>query len=340
MSPRGGATATAVCAVALALTGCSGIQSSTDPHGPVAGAIYGLFIVFMIVAAIVQGGVTIALLLGALRRRRLDARSVLELDPASERRATLVVSALVGLTAATIAGLTLLSFFVGRTDARLAGSQELVVRVTAHQWWWEFTFEDPAPDRQLTTANELHIPVGRPVRLKLLSPDVIHSFWVPALSGKKDLIPGRLNEILVQADKAGVFRGQCAEYCGLQHANMALKIVAEPPAQFDRWFAAQLTPAAEPRGAQATRGREVFLSSGCALCHRIRGTSAAAVFGPDLTHLASRSMLAAGAAPMTPGGLGGWIADPQTVKPGSKMPRVPLSGPELVALVAYLEELK
>jgi cytochrome c oxidase subunit 2 len=190
------------------------------------------------------------------------------------------------------------------------------------------------------TANEIHVPAGRPVRLRLSSADVIHSFWVPQLMPKTDLIPGQVNETWLTANRPGIYRGQCAEYCGLQHALMAFLVVADGPAAFDRWVALQRAPAAEPAGTLATRGRQVLERTSCATCHTVRGTSARGTAGPDLTHLASRQQLGAGAVPNTPGHLGGWIANSQTIKPGNLMPPQPLTSEELQALIAYLETLE
>jgi cytochrome c oxidase subunit 2 len=178
------------------------------------------------------------------------------------------------------------------------------------------------------------------VRLRLSSVDVVHSFWVPQLAPKTDLIPGQVNETWLTANRPGTYRGQCAEYCGLQHAQMAILVVAEPPDAFDRWVALQRGPAAVPAGTLATRGRQVLERTSCAACHTVRGTSARGTVGPDLTHVASRQQLGAGAAPNTPGHLGGWIANSQTVKPGNLMPPQPLTPEQLQALIAYLESLE
>ena len=199
---------------------------------------------------------------------------------------------------------------------------------------------DARPDEIITTANELHIPVGRRVRILLDAPDVIHSFWVPSLAGKKDLIPGRDNEITIEAETPGTYRGQCAEYCGLQHAHMAFLVVADPPEAFAAWQAAQRKLAAEPVGEEAAEGLRLFLQKPCAACHTIRGTPASGTLGPDLTHVASRQFIAAGELPTTRGSLAAWIADPQTIKPGNNMPMVPLSGDELLDVSAYLASLR
>jgi cytochrome c oxidase subunit 2 len=223
--------------------------------------------------------------------------------------------------------------------ARLDG-QPLAVTLVGHQWWWEVQYHDSVASHRLTTANEIHIPVGRPVLVTLESHDVIHSFWVPRLHGKRDLIPGYTNRIWLRADRPGAYRGQCAEFCGQQHANMALWVVAEPQAQFDAWYRAQLLPAAAPADSTRIAGQKAFLGGSCVMCHTIRGTPTGGRNGPDLTHLGSRRTLAAGTLPNTPGHLGGWVVDPQGIKPGTTMPPNNLRPDELRALIAYLEGLK
>jgi cytochrome c oxidase subunit 2 len=227
-----------------------------------------------------------------------------------------------------------------RALAALPVKDGIVVEVTAHQWWWELVYDDHEPSRVFRTANELHVPVGRPVLLKLKSDDVIHSFWVPNLHGKKDLIPGRISTMKFRADKPGVYRGQCAEFCGHQHAKMAFLVIAPEPAEYEAWAQAQRQPAKEPSNELQKRGQTVFLSSPCILCHTIEGTLAQARMAPDLTHLASRATIAAGTLPNSRGNLGGWILDPQGVKPGVAMPPTALGASDLHALLAYLESLQ
>jgi cytochrome c oxidase subunit II len=184
------------------------------------------------------------------------------------------------------------------------------------------------------------VPVGEPVLFLLSASDVIHSMWVPNLNGKKDLIPGYTQSLWFQADTAGVYRGQCAEFCGAEHAKMAMFIVAEPRTQYQQWVAQQQQPASEPTDPSAKRGKEIFLTSSCAMCHSIEGTSAGSHAGPDLTHLASRRTIAAGTLPNTRGALSGWIVDPQRIKPGAKMPPNRIAPKDLDALVTYLQGLK
>jgi cytochrome c oxidase subunit 2 len=216
----------------------------------------------------------------------------------------------------------------------------LTIEVTGRQWWWDVRYMDSIPGRAVRSANELHLPVGQRVRLLLRSQDVIHSFWVPGLQGKIDMIPGRTNTFWVQADTPGVWRGQCAEFCGMQHAKMAFVVVADTPADFAQWLDRERLPAAEPSDSAGRQARETFLSSGCVLCHTVRGTTARASAGPDLTHVAGRRTLAAGELPNTRGNLFGWIANPQALKPGTRMPAVPLTRDELHAITSYVGSLR
>jgi cytochrome c oxidase subunit 2 len=216
----------------------------------------------------------------------------------------------------------------------------LQVRVTGHQWWWEVQYRDSSPQKWATTANEIHVPVGRPVVFELRSTDVIHSLWPPNLNGKRDLIPGNENSIWFQADSAGVYRGQCAEFCGHQHAKMAFLIVAEPPDSFAAWLVRQRDTAHTPTDSVAMRGQEVFLASSCVMCHAIAGTPAGSRIGPDLTHLASRRTIAAGTLLNTRGNLARWIVNPQTIKPGVRMPPNKLDADDMQALLTYLETLE
>ena len=209
------------------------------------------------------------------------------------------------------------------------------VEVTGHQWWWEVRY----PRLHIVSANEIHIPVGRPVRLTVRSGDVIHSFWVPRLHGKIDLVPGRSNAIWLDATRAGTYRGQCAEYCGLQHALMALRVVAHEPASYAAWTLRERAPAASPPDTLAAAGMRVF-DRVCASCHSVRGTMATGARGPDLTHVASRPMLAAETLPNSRVNLTAWIADAQRIKPGNKMPSMNLQAADLRAVVAYLESLR
>jgi cytochrome c oxidase subunit 2 len=215
----------------------------------------------------------------------------------------------------------------------------LTIDVTAHQWWWEVKYDSLEPSQEFFTANEIHIPVGVPVLVRLHGDDVIHSFWVPKLSGKTDTIPGQINLSWLQASRPGRYQGQCTEYCGLEHARMAFEVVAEDTADFERWRAHQLEPAGAPTDAEQQQGKEL-VQYRCGLCHSVRGTSAGALSAPDLTHLMTRRMLAAGTIPNDAGNLVAWIQSPQGIKPGSLMPDQFLSAEQLVDVRAYLETLR
>lgn len=215
----------------------------------------------------------------------------------------------------------------------------LTIEVTGHQWWWEARYVSDDPALVFTTANEIHIPTGQPVRFRLKSGDVIHSFWVPALDGKTDTIPGRVNETWLDATQPGIYRGQCGEFCGAQHAKMALLVIADTPQRFAQWQAAQIQAATAPVDPVVVRGQAVFINR-CGACHNVRGSAAGGTVAPDLTHLMSRQTLAAGALPNTISGLSGWIANPQSAKPGTLMPTLYLSGAELGDVRAYLATLK
>jgi cytochrome c oxidase subunit 2 len=217
----------------------------------------------------------------------------------------------------------------------------LSIGVSAKMWWWEVRYHDPASGREVVSANEIRIPTGRPVYLGLTSTDVIHSLWVPALNGKMDTVPGRVNGLTLQADKPGIYRGQCAEYCGEQHARMALHVIAMEPADYARWLANEARPAPAPTEALTMRGRSAFLEQRCQSCHTIRGVAESARLGPDLTHVGGRTHIAAGTLRNHRGTLAAWIADPQAIKAGARMPAaLDIDGETLRALAAYLEQLK
>ncbi|HVH56100.1 MAG TPA: cytochrome c oxidase subunit II [Vicinamibacterales bacterium] len=307
-------------------------QSALHPAGPQAASISHLWwLMFWTCSAVYV--IVIAALLVAISRRRMDTR------PSDGTLRTSVVTA-AGITVVILFGLLFASVATGRAVASLGAAEALVIDITGHQWWWDVTYENPTPSLQVKTANELHIPVGRQIRIQLKSSDVIHSFWVPNLHGKMDLIPGRQNLLWLQADKPGVYRGQCAEYCGVQHANMALTVVAESSDDFERWIMAQRQPAPPPSTPEQQHGLQIVERGPCAMCHNVTGTVAGGRTAPDLTHVATRSTIAAGTAPNTRGYLAGWIADPQHMKPGAKMPSTGLSAEELQAVLAYLETLR
>jgi cytochrome c oxidase subunit II len=224
---------------------------------------------------------------------------------------------------------------VFRTQGAAAPPTALQVTVRGWQWWWEFRY----PGLDVAAANELHLPVGRPVVLALEGPDVIHSFWVPQLGGKRDVVPGRLNQIILTPDTPGEYPGQCAEFCGASHANMGLRVIVESPDRFERWIATQRAPAPEPTGDAAITGKTIYASRACVGCHTIRGVSAG-VLGPDLSHFGSRQTLAAGVLANTVENVTAWVKDPPAIKPGAKMPALGLSDGEARAVATYLLGLK
>jgi cytochrome c oxidase subunit 2 len=314
------------------------IQSTLAPAGGQALSIYHLWSLMLWVTGAVFG-LTLAFVAAALFCGRRRARVTLP-SRTSERALTLSVAAAVALTVVILFGLLVASVWTGRTVASLSASSAVSIAVTGHQWWWEIEYEDAIAERRMVTANEIHIPTNRPVVFKVTSRDVIHSFWVPNLQGKRDLIPGYTTAIWMQADRAGVFRGQCAEFCGLQHAHMAFDIVAEPEADFERWLDGMRQPARAPQTDEERRGRDVFMTARCAGCHAVNGTDAHGQIAPDLTHVATRSTLGAGTLPNTREHLNAWVKDPQDSKRGNQMPPNPLNEVDLKALLVYLGTLR
>ena len=273
---------------------------------------------------------SMGLLVLALRRRKREIPTAWWVVGAGIVFPTVVLSALLAYDVVRTAGL----------DQPPAG-KPLVIGITGHLWWWEIRYHDPASGRWIVGANELRLPAGRAVQLGLESADVIHSFWVPTLGGKMDLVPGRVNRLVITALEPGVHRGVCAEYCGTQHARMALHVVVETPEQFDRWLAAQSAAASAPTNATLEQGRRAFLDQGCAGCHVVRGVAEGSPLGPDLTHVGSRLHLAAGTLPNDRDSLVRWIANPQEFKPGTRMPSFQhLDRATLDALAAYMAHLR
>lgn len=329
-----------VVAALLALGACGPMdQSMLAPAGPIAGRVARLWWFSLAVSTVVYLA-TMAMLFAAMIRARRRARSGATADTAGDRRLTAVVIGAIGATVAILMVFFGYDLSVGRTLTLIPSHRPITIELTGHQWWWEVAYADPSPQGRFTTANEIHVPVGEPVLFLLGSGDVIHSLWVPNLAGKKDLIPGYTQSFWFQADTAGVYRGQCAEFCGYQHAKMALLVVAEPMEQYRDWVALQRQPAPPPSDSVRARGQEIFLSGSCVMCHSIAGTSAGSRAGPDLTHLASRRTIAAGSLPNVRGALAGWIVDPQSTKPGANMPPNLFSPDDLNALLAYLESLR
>ena len=324
----------------LGLGGCAGVQSPLSPAGTQAGSIQSLFWLMMLVCGfmylLVMAGLTVGVWRGWRKRSGVSAPEVRPGDQRPQRMLILWVGLMVGGLTALIVG----SFLADRTIAAARRDAALEVRVTGHQWWWRIQYRDPATGGWIETANELHVPLGRTTRVTLGSADVVHSFWVPNVAQKLDMIPGRLNLLDLTPTRTGWFRGQCAEFCGAQHAHMAFDVKVEAPQDFERWLAAQARPASAPSDAATARGQAVVTRGACAMCHAVRGTAATGRPGPDLTHFASRRSVAAGTLPMRRGAVQGWIAQPQALKPGAMMPPVPLSPADADAVSRYLMSLK
>lgn len=312
-------------------------QSVLDPLGVQAAKIAGLWWGLLIVATVVFALVMLGLAVAAVLARRNGTSG---LPPVSDRTLTRLVTTSVAITIVTLFGWLVASLLTGRATGALHAQNALVIELVGHQWWWEVHYDGDEPADQVTTANEIHLPVHRPVVMKVTSRDVIHSLWIPTLQGKRDLIPGRETAVWMQADAAGTVRGQCAEFCGLQHAHMALTVVAESEDAFEQWRARRLRPAPETTDVEARQGRAVFQRSRCAGCHTIRGHEAAGLVGPDLTHIATRITLGAGTIPNSHAALEAWIRDPQMFKPGTQMPASSITPDELRALTSYLETLQ
>ena len=324
----------ALTAAAAVLPACAGVQSSLDPSGDQARAIDVIWQVMLWTCTILYVAVLAALVIALLRRESTAAD-----DHPAERRTTALLVVWTGFIAVVLVGLTAASYAVDRR-LLVRDPDALHVRVTAKQWWWQVEYLDPDPSKQFITANELHLPVNRMTRIELAAGDVIHSLWIPNLNGKSDLIPGRKTDLALTPRHMGRFRGQCAEFCGLQHAHMALDVQVDSASDFATWKQRQLQPAMFPTQPDARRGAGLFQSNACVMCHAISGTEANGRTGPDLTHFASRRTIAAGTRPLTRGDLAAWISDPQRLKPGNNMPAVDLEPDELNALVAYLMTLQ
>jgi cytochrome c oxidase subunit 2 len=320
---------------ATVVSGCERQQSTLDPVSHPARDIASLWWWMLVGSTIIFLGAVSLLAIAWFRRGRVGMPLFGESENAA--RALVVLFGIVIPIVTLIALFTVANIHVLRvTEAPAAGSTDLTIEVIGHQWWWEVRY----PGTKAVTANEIHIPVDTRVTLVARTADVIHSFWAPRLNRKIDMIPGRANRILLFADEPGRYRGQCAEFCGIQHAHMGLFVYAEPQGQFQSWLQQESQPAAAPASGEAQAGARVFASLPCAGCHTIRGTSAGGRLGPDLTHVASRQTLAALTIPNGPGYLAAWIEDPQHFKPGNRMPGLDLGGGDLSSLVAYLEGLK
>jgi cytochrome c oxidase subunit 2 len=316
---------------AASLAGCGGRQSVLDPNGPQANQIAQVSWLLFAAGTAILLVVVLAVFLAIRGPARLRAL----LASAHTVVWAGIVFPVVTLSALLGHGIWLTRAATGAPD----DADALGIAVAGEQWWWRVGY--PNGDRTIATANEIRIPAGRTILFTLTSADVIHSFWVPSLGGKVDMIPGRATQLRLRADRPGIFRGQCAEYCGGPHALMALEIVAQPPAEFDAWMAGQARPAVEPGSAIAQRGRDLFLAAGCGACHAIRGTPAAGTIGPDLTHLASRRSVGAGTLATTRASIKQFIAHGQHIKPGNLMPPFRIfADADLDAMASYLAGLR
>lgn len=327
-------------ATTLTLAACNNTPRNTlHPQGPAAGSIatleWAVLITFCVVALVMW------VLLGWAASRRRGTLETHEPWDQGGGQSWIVIGGfaipVVILFAIFVLGISSLSRFPVHANTEMHPQ----IRVIGHQWWWEVQYLGQPAERQFTTANEIHIPVGRPVDIELTTQDVIHSFWVPEIHGKVDLVNGQRNYIRVQADRAGTFQGQCAEYCGEQHAHMLLLVVAQPEQEYEAWYAQQLNPAAEPTSAEALHGRDVFMGAACAFCHQIRGTEAHGSVAPDLTHIGSRQGIAADSHENNDANLEAWVTHAQSLKPGAQMPDLTaFNGKDLTDLVAFLRQLK
>jgi cytochrome c oxidase subunit II len=331
----------------LLLSGCAAepisppnMPSTLEPRGPNAAHLAQLWWVMLGLGTAIFVLVTALLAAALLRRQRATSATAPETSSNVGRRWL--------IQGGIILPLIVLAIVFGYTIYTLAavevppGQPAVQIHVIARQWWWQVDY----PDQGITTANEIHVPVGVPVQIRLESADVIHSFWVPQLAGKMDLIPTRINTVTLQSDEAGVYRGQCAEFCGLQHAHMGFMVVAQNESDFNAWLAAQQQTATAPTDPTAQQGQRVFVSAGCVFCHTVHGLDdkridrSAIDLGPDLTHLSSRLTIAGASLSQNRGNVAGWIVDPQHVKPGARMPNQYLNSEDLQALLAYLTTLQ
>jgi len=343
-----GATSLAVGA-ALAVSGC-GKQSILSPRSPQTHSIRTLWWWMFAVAAMVFLGAIAMLVLAWFKRDTRGLPFIGEREPVFQG---LVLAFGIGIPLVVLIALFGVSdvYLVGQTAPPPARQTAMTIDVIGHQWWWEVRYPGRAqPGAGFTsgtgsgsaavTANEIHIPVDTRVTVVATTADVIHSFWVPQLARKIDMVPGRFNRVLLYASRPGRYRGQCAEFCGLQHANMALYVIAQPRAAFDAWLSGMAAPAPAPAGGTARVGERLFMADQCASCHEIRGTAAQGLVGPDLTHVATRRTLAGAEIRNTPANLVRWIQSPQSIKPGDRMPDLGLSRRDVAAIAAYLETLR
>ena len=323
----------------LPLGGCRGPQSILRPQGPAAAKLAQMGWVVFILFSAITFIVLVVLIWGAVRRRG----SLEDHEPWNQGGGqswvliggfAVPMMILCGVFVYTLQGMTEFPIHHNHADPP-------DIEIIGHQWWWEVHYLSGGASHRFVTANEIHIPVGQPIDIELKTADVIHAFWVPALHGKIQLMPGQTNHIRIQADQPGSYAGQCAVYCGEQHAHMRLLVVAQSGVEYQAWYEQQLKDAADPQGDEAVHGRDVVERTACALCHTIRGTEANGKVAPDLTHLASRAMIAANSYVNNTANLEAWASHAQSLKPGALMPDLTIySGADLRAIVAYLQQLK
>ena len=322
---------------------CGGPQSAVDAAGIQAERLENLWWLFFGVCAAVYAIVMAVLLIAFFRNGRAGSDTAPEIgqEQPGENRAEYTVKGAVAITVIILFILMFVSFRTGRAINTLSQSQDqLWIKITGNQWWWNVEYKDADPSNNITTANELHLPVGRPVKVELQSNDVIHSIWLPNMHGKKDLIPNYPAVFYFRPDKIGTYWGQCAEFCGYQHAKMRFIVIVESPEEFDAWMKSQQQASVTPADPIPQHGQQIFLTSVCTQCHTVQGTNAAGRVGPNLTHVASRQYIAAGSLQNTRDHLRSWITDPQAIKPGIRMPMNTYSEEDLDALVSYIEGLK
>ncbi len=342
--PNPGQLAAALAGAAAALLGCGSAHANAPMNylqsfGPKAHAIANLTWALLILSILVVVIISAAVLVGILRRRALPPGNEVRLEPISHGSGSGVLWLYIGMGLSTLAllGAMVWTGYTMAATHRPLRDPKLTIEIIGHQWWWQVRYLSPDNSRVFDTANEIHIPVGEPVQFNVRTQDVIHSFWVPPIGDKLDLIPNQTNVTWLEASQPGTYRGQCAEFCGLQHAHMGLLVVADRLEDFQRWWDDQLKPAATTP--QTAMGEALFTVR-CGACHTVRGTRAGGRLGPDLTHLMSRQTIAAATLPNKIAYLSGWISDPQRIKPGNLMPTLAISGPELAHIRDFLSGLK